>query len=151
MKRESLKISSNTKVIIISSSNKRNVSILLIKTAHDTERIHRLVEDNTQWRIRFEALERQLREASEDETNTNRHRLQISVLQDRIRKQDQQIAQLLLLPSGSNKSANSTMSDEMIIKTDFFNQIVTKLKENIQRLIKYASLKLLLKSNNKLI
>lgn len=107
------------------------------------------MEDNTQWRIRFEALERQLREASEDETNTNRHRLQISVLQDRIRKQDQQIAQLLLLPSGSNKSANSTMSsDEMIIKTDFFNQIVTKLKENIQRLIKYYVLETYCKSNN---
>lgn len=111
----------------------------MLITANDNERIHRLVEENTQWRIRFETLERQLREMTEEETNTDRHRLQIAVLRDRVKKQEHQIAQLMLVPHGGhNKSANSSSSmiDDSSIRSEFFSQIFIKLKENVQRLIK---------------
>ncbi|XP_057381408.1 centrosomal protein of 290 kDa-like [Daphnia carinata] len=102
--------------------------------ANDNERIHRLVEENTQWRIRFEGLERQLRELSEEQTDTNRHRLQISVLQERIRKQEQQISEMESKPvikSTPNESVELSEDDKMNnIKT-----IEIKLRENIQRLV----------------
>ncbi|KZS07494.1 Uncharacterized protein APZ42_028577 [Daphnia magna] len=104
--------------------------------ANDNERIHRLVEENTQWRIRFEGLEHQLRELSEEQTDTNRHRLQISVLQERIRKQEQQIAEMKLKPvveSTSNQSAE--LSEDVIAKISYVKTIEIKLRENIQRLV----------------
>lgn len=105
--------------------------------ANDNERIHRLVEENTQWRIRFERLEQQMRELSEEETNTDRHRLQISVLQERIRKQEQQLAQLQLHKTPSNSTNNSLMSEDVIEKIGNSNMVETKLRENIQRLAKW--------------
>ena len=97
--------------------------------ANDNERIHRLVEENTQWRIRFEGLEHQLREISEEETNTDRHRLQISVLQERIRKQEQQIVEMQLNQSSSNQSRDENAMAKI-------SNVNMKLQENLQRLVK---------------
>ena len=97
--------------------------------ANDNERIHRLVEENTQWRIRFEGLEHQLREISEEETNTDRHRLQISVLQERIRKQEQQIVEMQFNQSSSNQSRDENAMTKI-------SNVNMKLQENLQRLVK---------------
>lgn len=88
-----------------------------------------------QWRIRFEGLEQRLREFSEEETNTDRHRLQISVLQERIIKQEQQMAQLSKSPTPP-MSVNQSFSEEFKAKICHVKIIVTKLHENIQRLLK---------------
>ncbi len=100
--------------------------------ANDNERIHRLVEENTQWRIRFEGLEHQLREISEEETNTDRHRLQISVLQERIRKQEQQIVEMQL-KARPKSPANQPRGEELMAKISKVNM---KMQENLQRLVK---------------
>jgi DNA repair exonuclease SbcCD ATPase subunit len=100
--------------------------------ANDNERIHRLVEENTQWRIRFEGLEHQLREISEEETNTDRHRLQISVLKERCRKQEQQIVEMQL-NARPKSPANQPSSEEFMSKISNVNM---KLQENLQRLVK---------------
>jgi len=99
------------------------------------------VEENTHWRIRFEGLEQRMREMeeqAEEETNTDRHRLQISVLQERIKKQEEQIIQMQLdNKSGSTATHNnSTTSEDVIAKINTFNTVETKLRENIQRLVK---------------
>lgn len=105
--------------------------------ANDNERIHRLVEENTQWRIRFEQLEQRMKDLSEEETNTDRHRLQISVLQERIRKQEQHLAQLQLRKSPTpSSSMNHSLSEDVIEKINNANLVETKLRENIQRLAK---------------
>jgi hypothetical protein len=112
-----------------------------LSLANDNERIHRLVEENTHWRIRFEGLEQRMREMeeqAEEETNTDRHRLQISVLQERIKKQEEQIVQLQLDKSGSTAAHNnSTTSEDVVAKVNTFNTVESKLRENIQRLVKY--------------
>lgn len=78
-----------------------------------------------------------MRELSEEETNTDRHRLQISVLQERIRKQEQQLAQLQLRKSPTNSTNNSMMSEDVIEKINNSNMVEIKLRENIQRLAKW--------------
>ncbi len=109
--------------------------------ANDNERIHRLVEENTQWRIRFEGLEQRLREMSEEDTNTDRHRLQISVLQERIVKQEQQLQQLQFRKSPTpQNSVNQSLNESVITKISNVKSIETKLRENIQRLVKSVSL-----------
>ena len=110
-----------------------------MSAANDNERIHRLVEENTQWRIRFEGLEQRLREMSEEDTNTDRHRLQISVLQERVIKQEQQLAQLQLRPTPQS-SVNQSLNESVIAKISHVKSIETKLRENIQRLVKSVSL-----------
>ncbi|KAI9553228.1 hypothetical protein GHT06_021124 [Daphnia sinensis] len=109
--------------------------------ANDNERIHRLVEENTQWRIRFEGLEHQLRELSEEQTDTNRHRLQISVLQERIRKQEKQIEEMEFKPVVESTSSQSAeLSEDVIAKMSNFKTIEMKLRENIQRLVNLVQL-----------
>lgn len=102
--------------------------------ANDNERIHRLVEENTQWRIRFEGLEHQLRELSKEQTDTDRHRLQIAVLQERIRKQEQEMKELKSVKSTANQSAE--LNEDVIAKISNFRTIEMKVRENVQRLVK---------------
>ncbi len=81
---------------------------------------------------------RELEEQAEEETNTDRHRLQISVLQERINKQEEQIVQLQLDKSGSTAAHNnSTTSEDVVAKVNTFITVESKLRENIQRLVKY--------------
>lgn len=77
------------------------------------------MEENTQWRIRYEQLEMHMRELTEETIDTDRHRLQINVLRERIVKQEQQLAQLQLARS---PTAMTNVDD-------------VKLKEYIQRLV----------------
>jgi hypothetical protein len=98
-----------------------------------------LVEENTHWRIRFEALEQRMREMEEqaqEESNTDRHRLQIAVLQELVKKQEEKIVQLELNKSGTTQHNSSTTSEELVAKINTYNTIETKLRENIQRLVK---------------
>ena len=92
--------------------------------AHDNERIHRLVEDNTQWRIRYEQLELHTKELTEGTVDTDRHRLQINVLRERIVKQEHQLAQLQIAKS----STLAASVDDV------------KFKEYVQRLVAYVNI-----------
>ena len=109
-------------------NEKRALEDKLKFKALDNERIHRLVEENTQWRLRFENLEREFQE----EANTDRHRLQITVLQERVKKQEKQIAQLQL---AKPTAAAAAAPGQLVVSSEPFNQLQVKLKEHVQRLI----------------
>ena len=81
------------------------------------------MEENTQWRIRFEQLELHVKELTSETVDTDRHRLQINVLRERIVKQEQQLAQLQLAKS----STAANIVDDV------------KLKEYVQRLVTYVN------------
>lgn len=100
-------------------NEKRILEDKLKLKAHDNERIHRLVEDNTQWRIRYEQLELHTKELTEGTVDTDRHRLQINVLRERIVKQEHQLAQLQIAKS----STLAASVDDV------------KFKEYVQRLV----------------
>lgn len=113
--------------------------------ANDNERIRLLVQENTQWRLRFEGLEDRLREmerSSEDTADVNRHRLQVAVYQEKIRKQEALISQLQLQrktptpQTSTNPSTNVSLSEDAIAKFQLLNSIEVKLRENVQRLAK---------------
>lgn len=113
-------------------NEKRALEDKLKLKAHDNERIHRLVEENTHWRLRFENLEREFNE----ETNTDRHRLQIAVLKERVAKQEKEIAHLQLASPNKTTSTTKSSGTEIVVPADTFNQLQIKLKEHVQRLIK---------------
>jgi hypothetical protein len=116
-----------------------------VAPANDNERMHRLIEENTQWRNRFEMLEHRLREMSDDESSTDRHRLQISVLQDRLKKQEEQIAQLESQATHTSTRHAAKAAIEQLHRENVALKILSqrvlvvgpKMIENIQRLDKY--------------
>lgn len=79
---------------------------------------------------------REMQEQAEEEANTDRHRLQIAVLQERIKNQEEKIVQLELNKPGTTQHNSSTTSEDVVAKINIYNSIETKLRENIQRLVK---------------
>lgn len=85
---------------------------------------------------------REMERSNEESSDATRHRLQIAVLQEKIRKQDAQIAQLQLRTktptpqTSTNGSTNVSMSEDAIAKFQLLNSIEVKLRENVQRLAK---------------
>jgi hypothetical protein len=143
---EKLKFKGKHKVSMIQSPATFYLHIFPhVAPANDNERMHRLIEENTQWRNRFEILEHRLREMSDDESSTDRHRLQISVLQDRLKKQEEQIAQLesqVTHPSTRHaaKAAIEQLHRENVALKILSQRVLVvgpKMIENIQRLDKY--------------
>ncbi len=117
-------------------------------SANDNERMHRLIEENVQWRNRAEDLEQRLQDLSsvDSEVDADRHRLQISVLQERLKEQEDRNTELQLQATHSTtgqaaKAAIAQLHSQNVtlkMQSQRLQVIGPKIMEHIQRLQKYV-------------
>lgn len=110
--------------------------------------MHRLIEENVQWRNRAEDLEQRLQDLSsvDSEVDADRHRLQISVLQERLKEQEDRNTELQLQATHSTtgqaaKAAIAQLHSQNVtlkMQSQRLQVIGPKIMEHIQRLQKYV-------------